>query len=60
MHEHRAASRDYARSGKKHSAKKHTEHAVMRKWWDFMADIMETREGNMPVAQPLVPGFHLP
>ncbi|HKT98181.1 MAG TPA: L-rhamnose mutarotase [Paraburkholderia sp.] len=36
------------------------ENAVMRKWWDFMADIMETGEGNMPVVQPLIPVFHLP
>jgi L-rhamnose mutarotase len=33
---------------------------VMRKWWDYMADIMTTGEGNVPVQQPLVPLFHLP
>jgi L-rhamnose mutarotase len=32
---------------------------VMRKWWDFMADLMQTGEGNVPVQQPLVPVFHL-
>lgn len=36
------------------------ETAIMRKWWDYMADIMATGEGNVPVAQPLVPVFHLP
>ncbi|WP_321782982.1 L-rhamnose mutarotase [Paraburkholderia sp. J94] len=33
---------------------------VMRKWWDYMADIMQTGEGNVPVTHPLVPVFHLP
>lgn len=33
---------------------------VMRKWWDYMADLMATGEGNVPVQQPLVPLFHLP
>lgn len=32
---------------------------VMRRWWDFMADIMQTGEGNVPVQAPLVPLFHL-
>jgi L-rhamnose mutarotase len=36
------------------------ETAIMRKWWDYMADIMQTGEGNVPVAHPLVPVFHLP
>jgi L-rhamnose mutarotase len=33
---------------------------IMRKWWDHMADLMLTGEGNVPVQQPLVPLFHLP
>jgi L-rhamnose mutarotase len=32
---------------------------IMRKWWDFMADLMQTGEGNVPEQQPLVPVFHL-
>lgn len=32
---------------------------VMRKWWDYMADLMQTGEGNVPVQAPLVPVFHL-
>lgn len=35
-------------------------HPVMQRWWAHMADIMETREDNEPVAVPLVPVFHLP
>ncbi|MCA1441233.1 L-rhamnose mutarotase [Ensifer sp. IC4062] len=34
-------------------------HPVMRKWWAYMADIMETHAGNEPVAVPLKTVFHL-
>ena len=33
--------------------------AINRKWWDFMADIMETNPDNSPVAADLTPVFHL-
>ncbi len=33
--------------------------AVNRKWWDYMADIMETNEDNSPVCVDLTPVFHL-
>ena len=32
----------------------------MQKWWAHMADIMETRPDNEPVANPLTPMFHMP
>ena len=32
---------------------------VNRKWWDYMADIMETNEDNSPVCHNLVEVFHL-
>lgn len=35
-------------------------HPVMRRWWAHMADIMETKPDNEPVAVPLVPMFHMP
>jgi L-rhamnose mutarotase len=35
-------------------------HPVMQRWWAHMADIMETKADNEPVATPLVPVFHLP
>ena len=35
-------------------------HPVMQRWWAHMADIMQTRPDNEPVAVPLVPMFHLP
>jgi L-rhamnose mutarotase len=34
-------------------------HAVMREWWAYMADLMETHPGNEPVSTPLPCVFHL-
>ena len=39
--------------------KKSADTAINRKWWDFMADIMETNPDNSPVAQDLKLMFHL-
>lgn len=36
------------------------QHPVMRKWWAYMADIMETGFDNEPVAVPLPSLFHMP
>ncbi len=33
--------------------------AINRKWWDFMADIMDTNPDNSPVSVDLYPVFHL-
>lgn len=33
--------------------------AINRKWWDFMADIMETNPDNSPAAFDLKTVFHL-
>ena len=33
---------------------------VVRRWWDYMADIMATEPDNTPVQVPLVRMFHLP
>lgn len=35
-------------------------HDIMQKWWAYMADIMETKPDNEPVAVPLTPIFHMP
>ncbi len=32
---------------------------INRKWWDFMADIMETNPDNSPVSIDLYPVFYL-
>ena len=33
--------------------------AICRKWWDYMADIMETNPDNSPVSEDLINVFHL-
>jgi L-rhamnose mutarotase len=33
--------------------------AIMKKWWDYMAPLMEVQADNRPVEWPLVPLFHL-
>ena len=33
---------------------------IMKKWWDYMKDIMETNSDNSPVSQPLQEVFYLP
>ena len=38
---------------------KSAETAICRKWWDFMADIMETNPDNSPIAIDLQEVFHL-
>lgn len=35
------------------------DHPVMRKWWDYMADLMEVEPGNRPKEWPLTQVFHL-
>lgn len=35
------------------------QHPVMKRWWAHMADIMETRPDNEPVAVPLRTVFHM-
>ena len=32
---------------------------VVRKWWDYMADVMEYNPDNTPVAMPLKEVFHM-
>ena len=33
--------------------------AICRKWWDYMADVMDTTPDNSPVSEDLIPVFHL-
>jgi len=35
------------------------EHPVMKRWWAYMADIMETNGDNSPVSSPLKEVFFL-
>ena len=34
-------------------------HPIVRKWWKYMADIMDTNPDNSPVAKDLKEVFHL-
>ena len=36
-----------------------TENPIVRKWWDYMEDIMETNPDNSPVTTPLKEVFHM-
>ena len=33
---------------------------IMKKWWTFMKDIMDTNEDHSPVSIPLVEVFYMP
>jgi L-rhamnose mutarotase len=35
------------------------DHPVMRRWWDYMAELMEVEPGNRPREWPLTQVFHL-
>lgn len=35
------------------------EYPIIKKWWAYMADIMETNADNSPVSTPLKMVFHL-
>lgn len=35
------------------------ESPIMRKWWDFMADIMDVNQDNSPVCIPTKEVFHM-
>lgn len=34
-------------------------HPLMRKWWDYMKDLMLTHPDGRPMEWPLIPVFHL-
>ena len=42
-----------------HLDKLHTKE-IMKKWWIYMKDIMETNEDNSPISVPLKEVFYLP
>ena len=45
--------------GEHNSAADLPDSPVVRKWWDYMAPLMETHPDNSPVAVPLKEVFHL-
>ena len=42
-----------------HAADALPKNPVVRKWWDYMAPLMETHPDHAPVAKPLKEVFHL-
>jgi len=32
---------------------------IMRRWWDYMADLMEVDANNKPIERPLIRVFHM-
>lgn len=36
-----------------------SEEPILQKWWDYMADIMETNPDNSPVEKPLKEVFYM-
>ncbi len=42
-----------------HTADTLPQHPLVRKWWDYMADIMDTQPDHSPVCTPLVEVFHM-
>lgn len=42
-----------------HAMQSLPDHPVMRRWWDYMADLMEVKADNEPVAVPLKTVFHM-
>ena len=43
----------------KNSAAELPDSPVVRKWWNFMAPLMETHPDNSPIVKPLREVFHL-
>ena len=43
----------------KNSAAELPNSPIVRKWWNYMAPLMETHADNSPVAKPLKEVFHL-
>ncbi len=43
-----------------HRADTLPDHPVVKKWWAYMADIMETNPDNSPAWEPLREVFYLP
>ena len=44
---------------KNHTMDELPHHAVMKKWWAHMADIMECKQDNEPIAMALETVFHM-
>lgn len=47
------------RRGPDHAIDSLPQHPLMRRWWDHMADLMDTDASGAPLSTPLLPMFHL-
>jgi L-rhamnose mutarotase len=45
---------------KNHGMASLPDHPVMKKWWAYMGDIMESNPDNSPVSADLITVFHMP
>ena len=43
-----------------HTSDELPQQQIVKKWWDYMADIMEVNSDNSPVATPLKEVFYMP
>ena len=50
----------YLERAESHSMADLPDEAVMKKWWDYMKDIMKSHPDNSPVSVPLREVFYLP
>lgn len=46
------------RRNKEHGMDNLPQHPVMRRWWTYMADLMDTDVSQVPLSKPLLPIFH--
>jgi len=49
----------YLERPENHTMDRLPDHPVMRRWWDYMKDLMYTHPDGRPLEWPLVPVFHL-
>jgi len=49
----------YLERPENHTMDRLPDHPVMRRWWDYMKDLMATDPTGAPIAQPLNEVFHL-
>ena len=49
----------YLERPKDHTMASLPDHPVMRRWWDYMKDLMQTDATGAPIARPIGEVFHL-
>jgi len=49
----------YLERPKDHTMTSLPDHPVMRRWWDYMKDLMQTDATGAPIARPIGEVFHL-